>query len=172
MNRLVVNFLGAPNSGKSTAAASLYAALKKKNHDVGLVTEYARTAVVEQNAAALKDQFYIWATQAHHVFCSWEHYTLTVTDSPILLGAIYNDESTALLDVILEQHHRYDNFNIFIPLDEGRPYSMVGRIHDLEQSRVINDQIMGLLETYDLPWLNYAEYTEDEIIELIVAALE
>ena len=42
---LVVNLLGAPGSGKSTIAASIFSKLKFQNLNVELVSEYAKELV-------------------------------------------------------------------------------------------------------------------------------
>jgi molybdopterin-guanine dinucleotide biosynthesis protein len=173
MNKLVCNILGAPASGKTTIATSLFSQLKRKAINVGLVVEYATLAVMEQNQRALEDQLYVWSTQQHHIFCASTHYDVVVTDSPILLGHIYNVEaSSALQTVILETHHQYENLNIFVELDTTRPYNMTGRIHSLTEAMVINQQIIDLLTQHGIPFLRYHEYSDDEIVSLILSVVE
>jgi ABC-type dipeptide/oligopeptide/nickel transport system ATPase component len=172
MTKLVCNLFGSPGSGKSVAAASIFTQLKKHHLNVGLVTEYARDAIIEKNALALQNQLFLWATQVHRIFCAYEHYDVVVTDAPILLGSIYNlDATSAMHQVILEQHQKYDNFNIMIPLDSDRPYSMVGRVHSLTESLSINNQIFQLLDSHDIPYLQYSDFEEPEIIGLILDAI-
>jgi hypothetical protein len=172
MNNLCVNFFGSPGSGKTVAASSIFAALKKCHVDVGLVTEYARMAVIEQNQMALDNQLYVWATQAHHIFCAYRSYQVVVTDSPIPLGVIYNaNSSPALPDVIFDTYHQYNNFNIILELDESRPYSMAGRIHSFEESLRIQNQILELLENRNIPFVMYNETNEEELMSLIMEAV-
>jgi molybdopterin-guanine dinucleotide biosynthesis protein len=173
MNQLIVNILGPPASGKTTIATSLFSLLKKKGVNVGLVVEYATMAVIEQNQMALKDQLYVWSNQQHHIFCASHHYDIVVTDSPILLGYIYNVQaSPALQTVILETHYQYENLNVFVELDAARPYTMAGRIHGLTEAMGINQQILDLLAHYDIPFLRYHDYTEEEIVSLILSVVE
>src|SRR5690554_1065490 len=89
-DRLLVNFFGPPNSGKTVAATSVFSKLKKRHIDTVLISEFATAKVVEENKMAMKNQLYIWANQQYQIFCGYHHAKVTVTDSPILLGAIYN----------------------------------------------------------------------------------
>lgn len=173
MSKLIVNLFGAPNAGKTVAASSIFAKLKKRHRDVVLVNEYAKEMVLEHNQMALRNQLHIWSNQQYRLFCAHEHAPMVVTDSPLLLGLIYQTEaSPALQQVILEYHKKFNNFNIFIELDQDRPYSMVGRVHNIHQSLNISEQILGILHDNNIPYLNYRDYDEDDIVDLIVAAAE
>jgi molybdopterin-guanine dinucleotide biosynthesis protein len=172
MNRLVVNFYGAPNSGKTVSATSLFAQLKKRSIDVVLVTEFAHEKVVEENHTALSNQLFIWASQQYKVFAGYRHAQVVVTDSPILLGSIYNqDASPSLHDVILTEHHKYNNLNLVMQLDDEYPYSMVGRIHSQEESKAIENRILELLSLHDIPFLSYKNTTEADLVEFIESAI-
>jgi molybdopterin-guanine dinucleotide biosynthesis protein len=172
MNRLLVNFYGAPNSGKTVSATSLFAALKKRSVDVVLVTEFAHEKVVEENETALSNQLYIWANQQYKIFSGYRHAQVVVTDSPILLGSIYNkDASESLHDVILTEHHKYTNLNLVMELQDDYPYSMVGRIHSLDESKVIENRIFDLLSFHDIPFLTYKDTTEADLVTFIEDAI-
>lgn len=172
-DKLVVNFFGSPNSGKTVAATSLFSKLKKHHLDAVLVSEFAHEKVVEENVRALQNQLYVFANQQYKIFCAHAHARVVVTDSPILLAAIYNQDAIpALHDVIIDQHRHYNNLNILMELDPAHPYAMVGRIHSLTESMTIQNQIVGLLETLDIPYLRYNDSTEDEIVSLVLSSLE
>jgi hypothetical protein len=173
MNKLVISFYGSPNSGKTVAASSMFALLKKEHVDVGLVTEYARQAVVEQNTLAISDQLFIWANQNHHIYCAYQHYQVVVTDSPILLGTIYNeDDSGHLKQVIINEYHKYNNFNILLTLNTSHPYSMAGRVHSYTESMSIQNQLVELLDNEEIPYLCYDDTTEDDIVQLVLEAIK
>jgi hypothetical protein len=171
MRKLCINFYGPPSAGKTVAATSLFAELKKKHLDVELVSEFAKDCVMEENKSALKNQLFIWSTQQYRIFCGYEHARVVVTDSPILLGAIYN-KSPALTEVIFEEYHKYNNLNVVLQLDGSRPYSMIGRVHSFEESVGIGNQIMDLLESRDIPFLSYGDISEEELVSLIVTELD
>jgi hypothetical protein len=168
LNKLVISFFGSPSSGKTVAATSLFAALKKQHLAVVLVAEFAKEKVVEGNTTALSNQIFIWASQQYNIYSAYRHADLVVTDSPILLGTIYNNDNDDLHKVICREHGRYNNINIMMELDPLHPYSMVGRIHDLEESIEIQNSIFGMLHSNNIPYLLYNSTTEDEIVQLII----
>jgi len=173
VNKLVINFFGSPNSGKTVAATSLFAKLKKRHLDVVLVSEFAHEKVVEENSRALQNQLYVFANQQYKIFCAHEHAHVVVTDSPILLASVYNQKSNvALQEVIVNQHRQYNNLNILMELDVDNPYSMVGRVHDLHESLSIQRQITSLMDSLSIPYLRYNESTEDEIVSIIISLLK
>lgn len=49
----VINFWGAPGSGKSTAAAELFVQMKKDGANIELTTEYAKDLVYSSRPVAL-----------------------------------------------------------------------------------------------------------------------
>ena len=171
MNKLVINCLGSPGSGKTVAATSLFAALKKQHLDVIYVPEFAREKVVEGNMMALSNQHFIFANQQYRIFSAYKHASLAVTDSPILLGIIYNPVHPDLHTVIHREHQRYNNLNIMMELDTAHPYSMVGRIHDQTESIAIQRNIFNMLHDADIPYLLYNETTEEEIVQLIIETM-
>lgn len=172
MNKLVINFLGCPGAGKTVAASSVFALLKKEHIDAVLVSEFAKDCVVENNQMALKNQLFVWANQQYRIFCGYEHAQVVVTDSPILLGAVYNtDASESLTDVIFEEYHKYNNLNIIMTLHHDRPYSMVGRVHSYIEAQSIQNEITELLDDREIPYLCYDLTTEEEIVQLILEAI-
>lgn len=172
MDRLLINLFGSPGSGKTVAATSLFAKLKARHLDVVLVSEFAHHKVVEENSVALANQLYIWANQQYNIFCGYRHARVVVTDSPILLGCIYNEGNHSLRTVIEEEHKKYNNFNILMELDGSYPYSMMGRCHSYTESLNIGQRIEDLLTELELPFVRYRDYTEDEIVDLIVNVIE
>jgi adenylate kinase family enzyme len=172
-HKLVLNLYGSPGAGKSVAATSLFAKLKKEHIPVAFVNEFATECVLEENEMALSNQIFIWANQQYRIHCAYQHAQVTVTDSPILLGLIYNTEaSPALKDVILEQYHKYNNFNVFIELDSEYPYNMTGRLHSFTESISIQNQLRELLYEHDIPLLDYNDASEEEIVQLILESLK
>lgn len=171
-DRLLVNFFGPPNSGKTVAATSVFSKLKKRHIDTVLISEFATAKVVEENKMAMKNQLYIWANQQYQIFCGYHHAKVTVTDSPILLGAIYNIQAhPSLYEVIFEEHKKYNNLNIMMELDDSYPYSMIGRVHSFTESQSIGNQMIEMLESHNIPFIYYNQTTEDDIVDLIIESL-
>lgn len=81
---LVINLFGGPGSGKTTTAAELFAALKKRHYNVELVTEFAKDLIMQNNPDALMHQFYVTGVQAHRIWSAAQKMQVVVVDSPIL----------------------------------------------------------------------------------------
>jgi nicotinamide riboside kinase len=171
INKLCVNLLGSPSSGKTIVATSLFAKLKARHLDAVYVPEFAKECAVEGNPTIFENQLYIWATQQYRVFCAYRHSPITITDSPILLGALYNSTNSPLCELILAEHQKYNNLNVLLRLNTEFPYSMIGRVHSQEQSYEIDQNLQNFLEEHEIPFLNYDDFSEEDIIELVVSAL-
>src|SRR5690606_29966342 len=104
--------------------------------------------------------------------CGYHHAKVTVTDSPILLGAIYNIQAhPSLYEVIFEEHKKYNNLNIMMELDDSYPYSMIGRVHSFTESQSIGNQMIEMLESHNITFIYYNQTTEDDIVDLIIESL-
>jgi predicted ATPase len=169
-NKLVVNFFGAPGAGKTVAATSLFAELKKRHLNVVLISEFAHQVAVEENRTAFTNQLYIWANQQYRIHCGYRHADIVITDSPILLGCVYNSDEL-LHQVIEREHRKYQNFNILLEMHPEYPYSMVGRVHSFEEAVHIEERIKILLGRLHLKYITYGEYTQMEIADLITNVL-
>ena len=119
---IVVNFFGEGCTGKSTASAMLYARLKQAGIKVEYVREHCKTWYYEGTLYKLDNQFLITGRQIEQT----ELYRkggcdVVVTDSPILLGAIYSTVgkryNTALADAIRKAHFDNNNYNVFLERD-------------------------------------------------------
>ena len=52
----IINFFGAPGSGKTTATAEAFVHAKKKGYSAYLVQEYATELILQGDLETLKDQ--------------------------------------------------------------------------------------------------------------------
>ena len=62
---IVINLIGDPGSGKSTAAAGIFYKLKKMGVNCELSLEFAKDKVWEEAFRTMDDQIYIFAKQYH-----------------------------------------------------------------------------------------------------------
>lgn len=171
--KLLINIFGGPSIGKTTAAAELFMELKKNHVEVELVSEFAKDVVVEGRVDALKHQWYITGTQAYRIDTSYKCMQVTITDSPILLGPIYDaDSSPALLALSLEHHAKYNNVNLVLTRNPEFEHSMAGRVHSLTESVSIDNRIIRFLEDNNIPYLMYDEYGKERIVGLVLRQLK
>lgn len=139
---IVINFYGGPGTGKSTTAARIFYELKIRGISCELVTEYAKRKVWEGNTTSLGNQLYISAKQLYSMWTVSKHVQVIVTDSPIILGMIYGNDS--LLDPILvREYHTYTNIDIF--LVRTTKYDPQGRYQTEADAKKIDGRIRQLL---------------------------
>lgn len=152
----VINVLGGPGKGKSTLASGLFCKMKMEGYDVELVTEYAKQLVWSKRFDELDNQVYVTAKQFHHQYILEGEVEYMVTDSPIILGAIYEKGSLKYFDpLVLELFNKFDNMNFFITENKGR-YSNKGRRQNREESDAVSAKIAHFLEQYRIPHIDVA----------------
>ena len=158
MKQKIINLFAGPGAGKSTVASGLYYHLKTKGVLVELVREYIKDAAWEGRKTLFDDQVYIFAKQNRRQHILHGKVDWIVTDSPILLSAVYSDENyyESFENLCLEAHDTYDNYNFF--LTRTKDYVKKGRIQDEGEARAIDNRIRSFLE---LNCINYSDIPGD-----------
>ena len=150
---LVVNLFGAPGAGKSTGAAIVFAELKKAGINAELVTEYAKDKTWEHNMMALGCQEYVFGKQSYRLRRCRDDVEVIVTDSPLPLGLIYNNNPVLdhnFTNVVMNVFNTYDNHNYYI--NRVKPYNPKGRNQTEEESDALQTPIIALLFANDIPY--------------------
>lgn len=172
----VVNIFGSPGAGKSTARAGLFYKMKMSGSSVEEVTEYAKDVVWEERYNVFQDQLYLLAKQNRKLLRLREKVEYVLTDSPIILNAVYleqckhlNKFSNTLSSLILEVFNEYDNINIF--LNRKHKYEEIGRYQSELESDEISKNIKQLLYDNNIQFLeidsNHLDI--DKLYELILS---
>ena len=146
MSTLIINLFGAPGAGKSTGAAYVFAKLKMSGIKAELVTEVAKDLTWDENETLLSSQDYVFAAQHHRIRRLIDKVDVVVTDSPLLLSAIYEKPDMfprSFRDFVCDMFDQYENLNFFVR--RVKPYVPVGRNQTEQQSDVIADKILDLL---------------------------
>ena len=85
-----INFLGGPNSSKTTTSAWIFSELKRDNISVELVSEFCKTWAIEKRQINKWDQTYFFGSQMQAEYRNIKGGIKNiVTDSPIILAPIY-----------------------------------------------------------------------------------
>lgn len=151
---LIINLIGASGVGKSTLAAGLYYEMKLDGYNVALVKEYAEELNREQNNTALHNQPLVTITQHHRHLVLNNTTDVIITDSPIVLGVLYdNTAHKGLQDFYIQLFKSEHHLNFLLLRCPDIPYHKDGRKHNLEES---NKNHKLLVELLDANQVNYS----------------
>lgn len=171
---ILVNLFGAPGAGKSTGAAYIFSQLKMRGINAELVTEFAKDKVWEESKAVFNNQAYIFGKQYFRISRCADKVDVVITDSPLLLSVIYNNDPVLgeeFNEVVRKVMNNYDCMNYY--LSRTKEYNPIGRFQTEEESDVIADEILDLLNKEQLPYTvatgDMSGY--DAIVEDILKAL-
>lgn len=113
LKMLVVNLFAGSGARKSTTAAGVFHALKRKDINCEFVTKYASDIVWGESYRGLLDL----ARQNHKLRRLEGKVDVVITDSPILLSILYNkvySHNNNLNDFIIDTFNKYNNMNYFL----------------------------------------------------------
>ena len=154
----IINFYGAPSAGKSTEAAKLFVKYKEAGKSVELVTEYAKEWVWEDRKIRKFDQLYITATQIHRETRLLGEVDFIITDSPVLLGAFYDEyynrhtlvrpAVTAYMELLA--HLKVKSFHHWLTIDRKKEHTISGRLHNLAECRKIEGELLQFLTEFPI----------------------
>lgn len=153
MNCIVVNLFGEPSAGKSTAAMDITAKLKRKGVNAEYVSEFAKDKVYEQNSEVFKHQEYIFGKQSFKMGRVRDKVQVIVTDSPLLLCTIYNNDNTLkdnFDNTVLSVFNSYNNKNYL--LIRKHQFENGGRLHNEKQSLIVRDTIIDTLKELNIDY--------------------
>lgn len=151
-NTLIVNLFGGPGTGKSTGAAYIFSKLKLHNIDAELVTEFAKDKVWEQNEEVFKCQLYLSGKQLYRISRCYGKVDVIVTDSPILLGTIYNNENPYLESALKYEFDKYNTNSLNVFLSRVKKYNSNGRLQTEKEADEISSKIYNKIIDSKIPY--------------------
>lgn len=144
-NTLIVNLFGGPGCGKSTLMARIFSELKVRGYDCEMVTEFAKDLVWEKRNETFKDELYIFAKQNHRLFRVNDKVDIIVTDRPLLLTNVYNQNDKELCGLCLKTFNQYNNLNFL--LKRQTVYQENGRNQSEDEAVQIDKITQNLLKS-------------------------
>lgn len=176
---IVINAFAGPGAGKTTSCLEVAEKLKKQGFVTEYVQEYAKELVCDNNLIMLdghyEHQFDILKEQVKRINRLYGKVDFILTDSPVLLNNTYlnEDKSTnnyvTYCENVKKIYTLYDNFNYFVERDKSA-FEEEGRIHNLEQSIVIDDELKNTLHNNQIDFATYTHSTIDNIVRDSVLA--
>ena len=158
-NMIVINFFGGPGNGKSTGAAYVFSQLKMAGVNAELVTEFAKDKVYEETKEVWNCQEYIFGKQSFKLKKLKEKKDVVVTDSPLFLSVLYNNDDVLggeFNTIIKRRFDSYDNHNYFV--NRVKPYNPSGRLQDESGADDLSDILKTLMKDNGI---DYAEINGD-----------
>lgn len=178
-NTIVINAFAGPGAGKTTSCLEVAEKLKKQGFVTEYVQEYAKELVYDNNLIMLdghyEHQFDILKEQVKRINRLYGKVDFILTDSPVLLNNTYLNEDKGTNDYVTycenvkKIYTLYDNFNYFVERDKSA-FEEEGRIHNLEQSIVIDDELKNTLHNNQIDFATYTHSTIDNIVRDSVLA--
>lgn len=151
-NTKIINLFAGPGAGKSTGAAYIFSKLKMARIDAELVTEFAKDKVWEENNEVFKCQFYITGKQAFKISRVFGKVDVIVTDSPIILGAIYAD-TQGLKHASINEFDKYEKNNINVFINRVKKYNPNGRHQTEDEAKAIDEQTKEFLKGQNIEFM-------------------
>ncbi|MCM1495987.1 MAG: ATP-binding protein [Bacteroides sp.] len=166
---LVISAYGGPGSGKTVACMDICQQLKKRGYNAEYVSEVAKDYVYDENYDMLdgtpEHQYEMLQEQLKRVDRYMGKVDFVVTDSPVLLNGIYNQQLTPEYEqMLLRLHEQYNNFVFVVNRDAGH-FQEEGRIHDLEESMEKDAQIRDMLDEHQIYYGTYEHRTVGKIVD-------
>ena len=158
----VVNLFAQPGAGKSTGAAYIFAKLKMAGINAELITEFAKDKVWEENKEAIKNQAYMFGKQYFKMSRCKNKVDVLVTDSPLLLSILYNNDETlgeAFNDVVANVFKSFNNLNYW--LNRVKPYNPKGRLQTEKEAEALIPKLKDILKDRSVTCYVYRGIEED-----------
>lgn len=172
-NTIVINAFAGPGAGKTTSCLEIAEKLKKQGFVTEYVQEYAKELVYDNHLTMLdghyEHQFAILNEQMKRINRLYGKVDFIVTDSQILLNNTYLNEDkntkvySAYTDCVNKLYGLYNNFNYFVERDTSA-FEKEGRIHNLEQSIAIDNELKNMLHDNQIVFDVYTHATIDNIV--------
>lgn len=163
---IVINLIGGPGSGKSTIASGIFYNLKKNGIDCEMALEFAKDKVWEESYRTLDDQIYVFGKQYHRLWKLLGKVDVIITDSPLILSAIYNKEQSDYFEnFIIEQFKKFNNKVYFIERNPSQ-YQENGRMQNLEEAIEIDEKILDILKRNNISFMNIVN---EKAVDFIVS---
>ena len=172
---LVINLIGGPCSGKSTIAAELFARLKKMGIHCELVSEYIKERIYEENKTVVTHQISIFGMEHYSIMNKIGKVDVIVHDGSFINNTddLYNrEQNPEFNNLIISEYNKFNNLDFFIKRGNIE-FEDYGRIHNLEQSKELDQKIKDTYHKYGLSFIEVeARDAVDKIIPIVLKKLE
>lgn len=150
---IVVNIIGGPGVGKSILASDIFSGLKRQSISCEISHEYIKKKLREKALKAVESQIYIFSKQLFQLFSLRDEVDVIVTDSPIILSAVYDKtKCSSLRELVLKEYGKYNNLTYLLYRDENVPYEEEGRYQDAVGAKEIDKKVLKFLNEENIEY--------------------
>lgn len=161
---IVVNIIGGPGVGKSILTSDVFSALKKDFISCEISHEYIKKKLREKALKAVESQIYIFAKQQFQLFTLRDEVDVIVTDSPIILSAVYDKSKCQFLKgLVLKEFAKYENLNYLLLRNENVPYEREGRYQDENGAKEVDNEVRSFLTNENIEYKELYGIGEDSL---------
>lgn len=148
---IVVNLFAGPGSGKSTTCAGIFYRLKMWGVNCEMALEYAKDKVWENSLDVLNDQIYVFGKQQHRLKRLMDKVDVVITDAPLLVSIVYDNENNKLFsDLVVQEFKKFNTLNYYIVRPES--YQTQGRLQTLDEAIEKDDEVKQLLDKHNIDY--------------------
>ncbi len=158
----IIELLAGPGAGKSSLAHHLMSEFKDKGASVEYVPEFAKELTWAGRTTCLGCQPYIMGEQYRRVYDLLGKVDFIVTDSPIILGILYNKGPKSMNAYLADLYKELPNVNYFV--NRRKKYITEGRNQTEAQARTLDEAIRRVLNHYQIQY--------EEVFSTKAAALQ
>ena len=155
---IVINLIGGPSAGKSRCAGLLFAELKTRGYITEYVQEYIKHLVWAEDFDTINDQYFVSTQQFKLLNSVNNKVDFIVTDGSLFHGLYYNKAYPDNVSNIQKTEAKIKEYmshfhNVYIFLQRGDyPYEQEGRLHSLQESIKISNDLLQLLIECNIPF--------------------
>lgn len=175
---VVINLLGGSGLGKSTTAALVFGELKLQGQNAELVQEYAKEWAWAGKKITPNDQTHISDEQWNRESRLYGKVDFIVTDSPLILGPMYQkyysgDDAvyTQIADRLQTSETKGVKYMNFL-LTRHKKFNVKGRFETEDQAKEVDSFLSKYLTDKQIPFHTITSTDKDRVKEIIEQVLK
>lgn len=151
---IIINLYGGPGVGKSTLSSGLFHEMKKQGYSVELVTEFVKEWAWENKNITSFDQPYIFGQQSQREARLYGKVDYIITDSPLLLNDIYDqDKITGNIVTKFQEFTKSQGiYSVHFVLPRTKEHKPEGRYQTEEEAKKLDKKIENMLLYRNIPF--------------------
>ena len=174
----VINLFAGSGAGKTTTSAGLFYEMKKRGLEVELVSEYVKRWAWIGKQVGQYDQVYLFGKQARSEYDLYNKVDYIITDSPLLLSAIYekfyNDGDSVVEEAVFKhlqkaQNNGVEHLNYLV--NRTKPFNPKGRYETEETALRVDKYVTDFLDKNYVKYNRLTSLDQDDKVKEILTSL-